>query len=575
MATGTALKDAVVSASQTFAGKYSKTLNTTTDAKGQYTMAIPNVPTALTVSSSNYISQTMACDSLLQNKDSVSLEDIKLKAISGAVLSVEFTYSTSVAEGDTPEISDWYADYNNVQYTIHNQTKNKAISQFNVQYPQIVLLEEVDENDVLVVEASSLNGAFMPVVDTTTVSEQKANLTFDIQELGKIKATFKTTKNASVVGILYDQQGKLIKSYTYSNAVLNISNLKDGHYILVSMGSSQMLNTIYDLSQYEASGLIEDADYVMLPVEVKHGVITQVAFESIPKLDESKFFYTGAGTSFTVNKPSIVAGNFLTLTGKVDFKSEYIGQVSNVHMIVDLPEACEFVENSVMVGNNTSSYLLSDNRITIPMTRYTDRVRFCVIPTKGGDYAPSAFIQFDLNGKTVTQPIGSALYTAKDLSITVPTSVAKPTISVSGMANGQAKVEIFDNGVKIGETTALANGVWSTKCDLNNPYNLSTHSIQAKVTNKQGMELQSESRECKYDKNLVQPKTVTMTFYNGWLRKNVDVVFDFQTGTTSASSYMFYTKTDITFIADLTNNDTTLVNSVVLNVIPIRMKFGN
>jgi hypothetical protein len=61
-------------------------------------------------------------------------------------------------------------------------------------------------------------------------------------------------------------------------------------------------------------------------------------------------------------------------------------------------------------------------------------------------------------------------------------------------------------------------------------------------------------------------KTVTMSFYNGWLRQNISVVFDFENGRTSTSSYMFYTGTDVTFVADLTNNDTTVVSAVTLYI---------
>lgn len=124
-----------------------------------------------------------------------------------------------------------------------------------------------------------------------------------------------------------------------------------------------------------------------------------MVIDQIPTLNESKLYYTGENTSFTVNKQSIVAGNYLTLTGKIDFKLAYAKKVSNVNLVVDIPEACSFVENSVMVGNTTSTYSLEGNRLTIPMARYTDRVRFCVIPTLGGEYAPSAMAQFDINGK--------------------------------------------------------------------------------------------------------------------------------------------------------------------------------
>ena len=71
---------------------------------------------------------------------------------------------------------------------------------------------------------------------------------------------------------------------------------------------------------------------------------------------------------------------------------------------------------------------------------------------------------------------------------------------------------------------------------------------------------------CSYDMNIIEAKSVLMTFYNGWLKKNVDVTFDFETGTTSSNSYQFYAATDFTFIADLTVNDTTSVRGVTFFV---------
>ena len=395
---------------------------------------------------------------------------------------------------------------------------------------------------------------------------EKASALLKIIAWGGINASYTTTDNTSVVGILYDSKGELVKKYTYSNQSLSINELPDGDYTLVSMANSTFFNSILKLSQLAASGLVEGTDYVQSTVTVKSGILSSIANSHIPALDESKLYYTGDNTSFTVNKASIVAGNYLTLKGKIDFKEEYAGSVSNVQLVVDLPESCSYVENSVMAGNSIASYTLDNNRLTIPLANYTDLVRFCVIPTAGGSYQPNAFVEFTLNGKEVSQPIGSAFYEVKDLSISVPKIVAKTTIPISGTAQGSSEISIYDNDILIGQTTSLANGVWNVSCELNNPYNLSTHSIYAKVTTKQGMGLQSETKECQYDKDAIEPSTVTMTFYNGWLKQNVEVVFDFQSNTTNASSYMFYTATDITFIIDLTNNNPEVVSNVVLNV---------
>lgn len=557
---GLSLDGTAVSASQTFGGKYGKTISTKTNRNGEFVLEVPNVPTSVAFAASDYISQTVKCDSLLAEKKMVTLADILLKAITGATITLDFTYTTCDGEKQ-----NWYSDYNNVSYELYNETKRCAVTQYNVQYPQIVLLEEVDDNDVLRLTATSRTNVFMPVVTKVTVAEQKASATFQIKELGKIQSSFATTGNAKVVGSLYDSNGKLIKIYDYSNTVLTIPDLADGQYTLITMGSSRLFNTIYDIAQLPQTGLVAGTDYVQSSVEVESGAISVVSIEEVPALDETKLYYTGDNTSFAVNKPSIVAGNYITLTGHIDFKPAYAANVSNVQMIVDLPESCEFVENSVMVGNATSSYTVNGHQIAIPMERYTDRVRFCVVPTRSGEYTPSAFTQFDLNGKTVTQPIGSASYTAKGLSIVVPSIVAKASVPVSGTAVGKCDIEIYDNDVMIGQTTSLANGTWTTTCELNEPYNLSRHDIYAKVVTANNVLLQSDVHKCIYDKNAIEPQTVTMSYYNYATGKNVELVFDFKTKQTSANSYLFYT-TDFTFVTDFTNNDSALISDVSLFV---------
>ena len=565
-ATSLPVSGATISISQTFGGKYSKTLNTKTDDNGVFTLDVANVPTSVAFSASDYVSQTINCDSLLTGVEEVTLPDVSLKSITGATITLNFTFTS--CEGETQSM---YSDYQNVSYELFNVTKNKAVSQYNVQYPQIVLLEEVADGDVLRLTANSRTNAFVPVIATATIVEQKAQATFAIVELGKIQSSFTSTGNAAVVGTLYDAAGKLLKTYNYSEASLTISDLADGQYTLISMGNSRLFNTIYDLAQLPQTGLIEGTDYVKNSVEVKSGAVSIINISEVPTLDESKLYYTGDNTSFTVNKSSIVAGNYLTLTGRIDFKPAYATSVSNVQMIVDLPESCEFVENSVMVGNSTSSYTLNGHQITIPMTRYTDRVRFCIIPTLGGEYAPSAFAQFDLNGETVTQPIGSANYTAKDLSISVPSTVAKTAITITGTAIGTSVIDIYDNGVLIGQTTSLANGLWTASCELADAYNLSSHNIQARVTTKSGLILHSETMSCIYDKNAIQVSTVTM-INTAHTSANLDLhdyvtVFDFQKPPTSIPAYWYWPSyPDFTFIVDFTNNDSTIVSDVVLYV---------
>lgn len=558
---------AVISASQIFSGRYTKTFSCKTDNKGEYALNLYKVPSTLAFSATDYVSESMDCATIIDATEDLALPEVALKEITGAVITLGFTYTPCVADGETADVQNWYSDYSNVDYTLYNRTQQHAVSQFNVQYPQIVLLEDVADGDELLLTATSRTGAFMPVQTSVTIAEQAAEATFSIVELGKIEASFGKNANAAVRGILYDGHGKLVKAYGYSQAALSIGGLTDGDYTLVSMGDSRFFGSIYDLAQFTQAGLTEGADYVKSAVTVQSGKVCKIAIAEIPTFDESKLYYTGENTSFTVNKPSLVAGNYLTLTGRIDFKQAYSSAVGNLSLVVDLPENCSFVENSVMVGNSTGSYTLNGSRLTIPVAQQNDRVRFCVIPTLGGDYAPSAFAQFDMDGGTITQPIGSAHYTAKDLSIVVPSTVAKTTVPVSGTAIGKCDIEVFDNNTLIGKTQSLANGTWSTSCELYNPHDLSYHNIFAKVLTRDGTLLQSMTHECVFDKNAIEPKSVTMSFYNNWLRDNVEVVYDYETKTTSSNSYMFYTTTDVTFMIDFTDNDTTKIDNVKLFVI--------
>ena len=588
--TGVAIGGATVTVSQTLNGRFSKALVTTANAQGFFSIDAFDAPTSITAVADDYISKTIAFDKLDLADGVATLADLTLKSINGATITLNFTYTSSSLSGSAAETQSYYSDYQNVTYTIRDLTTGQDIRDFNVQYPQIVLLEDVALGDSLQLTAVSKTAAFRPVVATCAVdSMNRAELTFGIKQLGQISATFLSTENTEVTGILYDSRGKFVKSGTYANAQLGFTDLADGSYTLITMGSSKLFNTIYDLSKFAQAGLMEGSDYVASQVAVQSGVITPIRTAFVPFFDESKLYYTGSNTSFSVNKTQITAGNYLTLSGRIDFKSLYAGEVSDVKLIVDLPEESSLVDNSVMVGSALGTYMTVANRVTIPVSNLNDRIRFCIIPTAGGDYAPSAYAQFSYNGKTITQPIGSANFTVKDLSISVPSVVAKTSVPVNGTATGKSNVRIYDNGVLIGETTSLANGEWATTCELDNPYNLSTHQIYAKVTTLTGLEMQSETQEVTYDVSMIVPQTVTMLYYNPEYVGQYNIVYDLINKTVTPSSYYFFPYKNypnwwetwetepkgFTFVADLSNNDTTIVSGVTIRVYTDRGNWRN
>jgi len=549
--TGLPLAGATITATQTF-GTYTKTLTATTGADGNYTLALSGIPASVTFAADGYLSYTATLNSQF------SVLNSQLLPLTGAALSLGFTFTPCVEDGERgAESEDWYADFQNVDYTIYNETQGRPVSLFQVHYPQMVMMENVSDGDVLRLTATSRNDRFMPVEATATIAGQQGQVTFAITELGKIAATFTRTANAAVSGSLYNSVGQLVASRVYADAKLVFDRLADGDYTLVTMGSSELFNTIGTLEGLAGTNLTEGIDYVLNRVTVVSGIIRNVLIDEVPRLDESKLYYTGEGTSFTVNKSEVVAGNYITLTARLDFKPEYAEGVSRIQLMADIPDGCQFVENSVMLGNNLAPYTFNGRRVTVPVENIMERMRFCVIPTKKGNYTPNAFAQFDLNGGTITQPIGTAPFSAKDISLYVPRTTSTETITVSGLGFRSSKVDIYDGDVLIGETIAKGNGKWSARCTLNNPVNLSMHDLKATITTKDGIEITSETQSCYYDKNAITVKKVLM------YHSNQEIVFDFQNPSDMIDRYRYYAG-KYTFTIDLTNNDPAVVTDVVL-----------
>lgn len=564
---GAALSGASVSVNQTLNGKYSKTYTAKTDRKGQWNVTVLDAPeTRFTYAATECINVNDTIGTFAADVNTLDLGKTTMKSIVGARVSYGFTYHAAGSE----DVQDYYSDYQNVAVSVFNVTQNRAYKDVSVQYPILAVLDEnINAGDELRLTATSKTGAFNPIEQTVMVGEnQRAEVIFDIVGKGGISASFEMTENPVVIAMLYSGNGELLKKVTYSEAKATFTELEDGDYTLVSMGQSDLMNSILRLSNFSEIGLTEGKDYVKNMVKVETGKLAEVKISEVPAFDESLFYYTNSTTSFSSNKSSITTGNYLTLRAAIDFKGVYKNDISNVALVVDLPEACDFVEQSVIQGPNLLPYTFDNNRLTVQLgNNYQSQTRFCVIPTTGGSFNATASIVFDYKGKTLTQPIGSAASEIKDIDINVPSCITEPVVTVKGSGKANSTVKVYCDENLIGETKVLGNGRWSIDCPLDNPVNLKQYTISATITTVEGKNLQTASKTTVYDRNVIKAKTVTMTFYNGWLKKNISVVFDFETKKTSTSSYMFYTTTDLTFIADLSQNSPEVVSAVDLYVL--------
>ena len=540
-------------------GRYNATQIAQTSSNGSFEMEVLNDTTKLVVTYAGYRSFTLNKKDF---SDSSQLGTIRMERVSGTVITANVKMKATGSE--QPQ----QASLANISFSLLNKTTGNAISDFVVQDRQIIIPTEAKPNDQLELTANDLTGAYLPASVVCTVEKNdSATVELTMMELGGIESSFAASPNAENILYLYDSNGALVNHANYVSRTATFTHLQAGTYTLLAMGKSLLRGNLLHLSDVGQLGMVKDVDYLQATVTVDNGILFSQTFDFIPLVNESLFSYIRDDSYFQVNKLSVAAGQYVTLSSRLYFKEEYEGKVSNIKLIVNIPDACEMVDNSLVVGTKPMPYMIDKHRVILTLTpeECNDRFRFCVVPTAGGTHRLSAHVQFDCNGQH-TQSVGDAYFETSNLSLVVPSITNSTSVLVTGKAIRSSVVEVYDNGVMIGQTETMLNGDWRVICQLADAYNLSTHRIFAKVYGQNDITLQTETKTVNYDKDAVEAKTVFMTFFNPYMRRNIDVTFDLQKGTCSAGSYSFNKTTPFTFIADLTNNDPAVVNEVYIHV---------
>lgn len=561
------IADASVSATQTLNGKFQKTFTTKTDRRGQWTLSVLAAPdTRLVIAATECVNKLDTLGAFADDETIHEMGKTMMKSVVGARITYGFTYMAAGSE----EKQDFYSDHRNVAFTVFNVTQNREQKDMTMQYPTLTILDEtVNIGDELRITAVSKTGAFSSIERTVTVDEKRrAEATFDIVGKGCIEASFETTDNPAVMAMLYNANGELLKKTEYTEAKASLADVDDGEYTLVTMGKSELMSSILRLSAYDEIGLTDGKDYVKNSVKVECGKIASVHNSMVPAFDESLFTYTTASTSFSSNKSSITNGKYLTLSSVIDFKGVYKSDISNVKLVVDLPDACDFVEKSVIQGPKLMTYTLSGKRLTVELgDTYKTQTRFCVIPTASEMFNATASVVFDYKGATLTQPIGSANVEVKDIEINVPNTIGSTKFSVTGTARPNSTINVYEDGTLLGSGKANAAGTWMINCELAKAYNLSIHMVYAKITTPDGTVMPTETKKLTYDINAIHVSKVTMYHMNPAMGRTYESVFDFQNPKTSPTQWsVYYPQKKFTYTIEFSENDPERISNVVLYV---------
>ena len=512
---GKPISMATVTASLMMNGIVGKVFTATTDMLGRYELTAVTGDLTLSATASGYVAARKAVTAI---GEQTTIDPIQLAQLSGPTIAYNFTYTKSTAKDEEATPLPYYSDYANVIISAYNETTGEALDSLMVAYPEVQLLSGAKTGDRIRLTASSLKDAFMPVNVTVTLNsdEEKADsITFALKELGGVEVSFLRTDNQAVTAALYDADGLLCRQEVFDEATLTFEGLKDGNYTLITMGSDPLLSKLLYLSDYRAVGLTEGTDYISNRVKVESGVIAKVTNDQIPTLNAEPFYYTDdTKTLFMPNKTEVSTSCNVTLRAEIGFKEDIKERVSNVRLLVDYPsDKAEFVEGSSMTGNKMVRASVEDGILSIPVENdYIDEpVRFILTAIDQGKLMASAQVQFDIDGRTVTQPIGFATCEVKYMTIVAPESIYKLSFPVRGNAPALCPIRVYvGNDILVGETQSFADGSWDMHVELPECPNLSTIPVYAVITTKQGREAKTETVNVIYDKDMIRPLHVLM-----------------------------------------------------------------
>lgn len=546
---GAPLGNASVNVAQRIAGRYDRSTAVRPDKQGVWSASIVDAPlTTVTYSAPECVNVT---DTIAPNMANATFDlgQKTLRSSVGARIKLELTYTEAVKEGATPTEGVSYTDVDKLVFRVYNADKSRNYP-VSVQYPTIMVLDrDLKPEDVLLVAVAHSNGEIKPMEQTVTVGENaRPEVKFDLKGKGGINVSYGETDNPQSVAMLFNADGKYLNRLTFDNNALTFKGLEAGNYIVLAMIRSEMLNACNTVGALTELGLKDGKDFITKQVTVADGILSEVEFKTVPSVDESLYSFTGANTSLTPNKSSITSGQYLTIRSILDFKPVYRNRVSNVKMEFVIPDGCTFVDQSMMKGSNKYGYTEEGNKVIVPMdSYYSDQLRFCVIPTVSGQLEIVGNVVFDLDGQTITQPIGAAASTVKDFDFILPARTSYNEITATGTAPASSAVRIYQDGTLIGEGKASQGGAWQVNCTLLDTYNQKECPLQARITTPDNVELVSSVRNVVFDGFAIMIDRVTM------LTGSEEVVFDFN-HKNNTQSYTWVDDRLFTFIVKLTDN---------------------
>ena len=501
---GTALSYADVVITQSF-GKNKVVTSKITDANGTVTVDLSSVATEIVVSANGYFDYKW--NGTISENGSV---DANLNELNGG--KIYYTLKEITTSGNSVYISS-----NSFNMTLFNVTSNAEIKNVFVQNGKIYFNEsDVNDGDKLKLSIKHTEGIYADGNFEFTYSSSERNLVEAVLvRKGSIKINAAPSSNDKNVALLFNSNGKYVASTEVLSSSL-FAGLNSGEYTVVVIGANSYTTLISSYDKLKKYGLKENKDFVKYIVSVEDGKTSEINDITVPVFDAENFNYLNSDkTMVSTSVKSVALGNYFVVKAEYSFDNAFSNMASNQKVIINIPENCQFMNDSITVdGKTTGEYRVFDDYIEVSTNNSEGTVRFCLVNIKPQNSTViSASVAFDMDGNSFEQPIGSTKIDLSELDFIVPSAVCDDSLVVYGNTYKDVNINIYDNNVKVASCTSNKAGAFSTEIKLHNAHLKSTHNIYAVVNVSDDLILTSQTKTVEYSvDNVVPSKIYVMNF---------------------------------------------------------------
>ena len=500
---GNALRYADVVITQSF-GKNKVVTSKITDANGTVTVDLSSVDTEIVVSANGYFDYKW--NGTISENGSV---DVNLNELNGG--KIYYTLKEITTNGNSVYISS-----NSFNMTLFNVTSNAEIKNVFVQNGKIYFNEsDVNDGDKLKLSIKHTEGIYADGNFEFTYSSSERNLVEAVLvRKGSIKINAAPSSNDKNVALLFNSNGKYVASTEVLSSSL-FAGLNSGEYTVVVIGANSYTSLISSYDKLKKYGLTENKDFVKYIVSVEDGKTSKINDITVPVFDAENFNYLNSDkTMVSTSDKSVALGNYFVVKAEYSFDNAFSNMASNQKVIINIPENCQFMNDSITVdGKTTGEYRVFDDYIEVSTNNSEGTVRFCLVNIKPQNSTViSASVAFDMDGNSFEQPIGSTKIDLSELDFIVPSAVCDDSLVVYGNTYKDVNINIYDNNVKVASCTSNKAGAFSTEIKLHNAYLKSTHNIYAVVNVSDDLILTSQTKTVEYSVDNVVPSKIFVEY---------------------------------------------------------------